>query len=112
MVATLDARASAHAIAYSRPPPPSTRQFRPGAPTARPIGRCALNSAIFFFVPPPKSLMSRRSARPARRASSRGTSRPSCPRLLPLDRRGRLARDVVDDAVDGGDLVHDPRRHL
>ena len=31
-------------------------------------------------------------------------------RLLPLDRGRRLAADVVDDAVDARDLVHDPRR--
>src|SRR4051812_49278305 len=37
-----------------------------------------------------------------------------CGRLfsLPLDRRGRLAADVVDDAVDAGHLVDDPRRNL
>src|SRR5512134_238299 len=30
--------------------------------------------------------------------------------LLPLDRRGRLRRDVVDDAIHAGNLVDDPVR--
>src|ERR1700744_3851824 len=29
-------------------------------------------------------------------------------RLFPFNRRGRLRRDVVDDAVDAADLVDDP----
>src|SRR5204863_7121207 len=31
---------------------------------------------------------------------------------FPLDRAGRLARDIVDDAIDPLDLVDDPRRHM
>src|SRR6266516_363523 len=35
---------------------------------------------------------------------------PTPARSLPFDRRRGLRRDVVDDAVHGCDLVHDPRR--
>ena len=33
-------------------------------------------------------------------------------RSLPFDRRRRLRADVVDDPVDAGDLIDDPRRDL
>src|SRR5262249_19084951 len=38
-----------------------------------------------------------------------GVLRPRSP-SLPLDRRRRLRREVEDDPVDAGDLVHDPTR--
>ena len=47
MVVTLEQFARRQAIAYSRPPPPSTRQLRPGAPGERPGLRCLRCSQIF-----------------------------------------------------------------
>ena len=58
----------------------------------------------------PRRLFSARSSRvPSCHASSHSPSR-SRRRLLPLDRAGRLRRDVVGDPVHAGHLVDDPRR--
>src|SRR2546425_3404818 len=76
-------------IAYSRPPPPSTRQLRPGAPGERPGLRCLRCSQIFWWTCSPRKTLTAR--------------------LLPLDRRWGLRRHVVDDAVHPGHLVHDAR---
>ena len=54
-------------------------------------------------------------ASPSRNSRSVGPCGPSLgvpPRALrsfPLDRRGWLARDIVDDAIDATDLIGDPR---
>src|SRR6185436_10747642 len=94
ILATLSDRASRHAIAYSRPPPPSTRQFVPGAPDERPGLRFARCSRTIFWTLSPS------------------LSRPRShfiERLFPFDGCRRLGGDVVDDAIDLGDLVHDAR---
>src|SRR5690606_38984321 len=54
-----------------------------------------------------RSETSRSAAPPSRRPSQISIDR----NLLPLDRRRRLARDVVHDPVDTAHLVDDPVRH-
>src|SRR5437899_3169221 len=74
-------------IAYSRPPPPSTRQLRPGAPAERPGLRCLRCSQIFWWTCSPRRMLT----------------------SFPLDRRGRLGRNVVHHSIHSGHLVRDAR---
>src|SRR3979411_2503452 len=97
--ATLSERASRQAIAYSRPPPPSTRQFVPGAPAERPGLRLARCSRMTFWTFSPS----------LNRPLSHFIEGRSLSRSLPFDRGRRLRRDVVNDAVHFADLVHDAR---
>src|SRR6267143_6452239 len=87
IVVTLLEFARRQAIAYSRPPPPSTRQLSPGAPADRRGLRALRCSQIFLYTAsPPKipfRLMTQTSAREMRTRSSHDVTphRPPAPRI-------------------------------
>src|SRR6267143_4858693 len=67
-----------------------------------------------FTTSAPTGTSPRSAARTARRSDSRilAASKSASMRLLPLYRRGRLARDVVDHAVDAAHFIHDAVGHF